>query len=324
MSTALVCVSHSPIIMIRAKPPAQEAQINAYYQRTVEAIERFDPELVIVFGSDHFTGFFYSLMPAYCVGTEAEAVDDVGGFAGKLKVPADAAVALVEHLRDSGFDPALSRRMKVDHAFSQPLHRMLGALDARPVIPVFIGALCEPLMRFSRSRALGAAVGAYAAASGQRVLLLGSGGLSHHPTRYYPLLGEASPEVHQWQQGGELSGVMTEAHWLNRLREMHEEGATMLVDGRRTERDICLNPAFDEWFMQTLQAGQFDALDALQPQHTVQQAGIGSMELHAWIAAAAAYRAAGGGAVDESLYVPALEYGIGYGMLTAGLATQAA
>lgn len=324
MSTALVCVSHSPIIMIRAKPPAEEVQINAYYQRTVEAIERFDPELVIVFGTDHFAGFFYSLMPAYCLGTEAEAVDDVGGFAGKLKVPADAAVALVEHLRDSGFDPALSRQMKVDHAFSQPLHRLLGALDARPVIPVFIGALCEPLMRFSRSRAFGEAVGAFAAASGQRVLLLGSGGLSHHPTRYYPLLGQASPEVQQWQQDGERSGVMSEAAWLNRLREMHEEGATMLVDGRRTERDICLNPAFDDWFMQALRGGQFDALDALQPQQTVQQAGIGSMELHAWIAAAAAHRSAGGGAVDESLYVPALEYGIGYGMLTAGLEKQAA
>ena len=32
MSSMLACVSHSPIIMIRAKPPAEEPEINALYQ----------------------------------------------------------------------------------------------------------------------------------------------------------------------------------------------------------------------------------------------------------------------------------------------------
>ncbi|HKJ75209.1 MAG TPA: 3-carboxyethylcatechol 2,3-dioxygenase, partial [Alphaproteobacteria bacterium] len=96
MSSMLACVSHSPIIMIRAKPPKEEPEIEALYGDCVQAIERFDPEQVIIFGSDHFAGFHLRVMPAYCVGLAAEAVDDVGGFGGKLDVPQDSALALVK------------------------------------------------------------------------------------------------------------------------------------------------------------------------------------------------------------------------------------
>ena len=144
MSSMLACVSHSPIIMIRAKPPAEEPEINALYQDCIDAIHEFDPERVIIFGSDHFAGFHLRVMPAYCVGLAAEAVDDVGGFGGKLDVPQEDALALAKSLRANGFDPALSYEMRVDHAFSQPLHRLMGALDRYPVIPIFIGALAPP------------------------------------------------------------------------------------------------------------------------------------------------------------------------------------
>jgi hypothetical protein len=37
------------------------------------ALHAFNPDLVVVFGPDHFNGFFYELMPAFCIGTSAEA-----------------------------------------------------------------------------------------------------------------------------------------------------------------------------------------------------------------------------------------------------------
>lgn len=314
----LVCVSHSPIIMIRARAPAEEQEILAAYQRTVEAIERFDPELVIVLASDHYAGFHLETMPPYCIGLAAEAIGDVGGFAGKLDVPREAALALIESLRDAGFDPAVSYRMTVDHAFSQPLHRLFGALDRYPVVPLFVNAIVPPLLRFARSRLLGEAIGRHARATGQRVLVIGSGGLSHHPTRYYPGVGEAPPEVEAWQMAGALGGSMSEPEWLQRLLTMHEEGAHMLVDGRRTREDICLNPAFDERFMQMAARLDVQPADAWDPVATVAEAGIGSMELHAWIGAIAAYRELDGRAPHECLYAPTLEYGLGYGMLVAG------
>jgi len=317
-SGMLVCVSHSPIIMIRAKAPAEEPQILALYERCIQQIRQFDPELVLILASDHFAGFHLSLMPPYCVGLSATAVDDVGGFPGPLNVPQHSALQLVKTLRDDGFDPATSHKMQVDHGFSQPLHRLLGGLDRVPVIPIFVNAMAPPLLSFARSRAFGASIGRFASESGRRVLVIGSGGLSHHPTRYYPPLDQADPQVYAWQLDAERGGSMSSSVWFDRLRRMHIEGAQMLVDGRRTRQDICLNPPFDEHFMAMatqLDVAEADTWDAEQ---TVAIAGIGSMELHAWIAAIQAYKRFDGRPTHSTIYAPALEYGIGYGMVVAG------
>lgn len=314
MPSMLACVSHSPIIMIRAKAPADEPAILRLYERCAETIKRFDPELVIVFGSDHFAGFFLDTMPAYCIGLAGEAVADVGGFSGKLNVPADTARALLLHVRASGFDPAVSYRMTVDHAFSQPIHRLTGALDRYPVIPIFIGALVPPFMSFARSRDFGAAVGQFVKSMGKRTLMIGSGGLSHHPTRYYPLVGQASPEVAAWQMSGERAGTFSAEQWHQKLYDDHIEGADMLISGQRTAQDIRLNADFDRWFMARFAAGDTDALVRMPPDEAFEKAGIGSLELHTWIASLAAQQAAGGVLPTQQCYSPTLEYGIGYGM----------
>lgn len=317
MKSLLICVSHSPIIMIRAKPPAHEPEILAFYDKCRHAIERFHPEQVVIFGCDHYSGFHLSLMPAYCIGLDATAVDDVGGFPGTLKVPAEAAVRLIHGLRDDGFDPAVSRRMRIDHGFSQPLYRLLGGHDRYPTIPIFIGSMTPPYLPFFRSRKFGESVGRQMARLDKRTLFLGSGGLSHHPTRYYPLLGDATPDVYAYQLDGERGGTMTDAAWFSRLRKMHEEGAVMLTDGRRTPRDIRLAPDVDRRFLAQLCSGDIAAFDAWDAESLVQEGGIGFLEVHAWIAALAAHRAAGGSSDIEQIYSPTLEYGIGYGMLIA-------
>lgn len=321
-TTALVCVSHSPIIMIRARPPAEEPEVLAYYQRCTEAIDRFAPEQVIVFGTDHFAGFPLAMMPAHCVGVAAEAVADVGGFPGRLNVPQDDALALVQHLRQHDFDTAVSYRMRVDHGFSQPLHRLLGGLDRYPVIPIFLGVLAPPYLPFRRSRLLGEAIGRHVRDTGKRTLLLGSGGLSHHPTRYYPLLGEAEPAVAAYQMEGARGGTFTDAAWLQRIHDMHVEGAEMLISGQRTRADIRLNPDQDAKFLAILRDGDLTAYDSWQPEALLETAGIGFLELHTWIAATAAHLAAGGTAPTEHYYAPTLEYGIGYGMASANLPTS--
>ena len=114
------------------------------------------------------------------------------------------------------------------------------------------------------------------------------------------------------------------AQWLERLDVMHHEGAQMLVDGRRTAADLMLNPAFDRGFMQILASGDLQRLDEIDPRATVAQAGIGSLELHTWVAAAAANAAAGGTAPVEDIYAEALEYGIAFGMMHAWAARRAA
>ncbi|MFP6559770.1 hypothetical protein WJ542_15940 [Paraburkholderia sp. B3] len=314
----LVCVSHSPIIMIRAKAPEKENEILTLYKRTTEQIARFDPELVLIFGSDHFAGFHFSLMPPYCVGLSANAVSDVGGFGGALNVPRPLALDLVKHLSADGFDTAVSHDMTVDHAFSQPLHRLLGALDRYPVIPVFLNAIASPVLPFARAEKLGTAIGNFLRKTGKRTLVIGSGGLSHHPARYYPLPGTASREVEAYQLRGATGHSMTDEQWFSRLHDMHVEGAAMLVDGRRTERDIRLNAGFDAQFMEMMRTGDLAGSRHWNPDELIESAGIGAMELNAWVAGMGAYQELDSRPVREALYVPTLEYGIGYGMVVAG------
>ena len=81
---ALVCASHSPLIYCYARPPACHEESERQYAQRAAEIRAFDPELVIVFGPDHFNGFFLDLMPPFCAGLKCQAVGDIGGFAGRL------------------------------------------------------------------------------------------------------------------------------------------------------------------------------------------------------------------------------------------------
>jgi 2,3-dihydroxyphenylpropionate 1,2-dioxygenase len=309
----LGCVSHSPIIMVRKRKPEVEDRIVADCVAFRARVEAFDPDFVVMFSNDHFAGFHYANMPAFCIGTACEAVPDVGGTPGHIPVPADLACSLVEHLRGSGFDPAISYRMRVDHGFSQPLSRLLGAIDRWPLIPIFISAFTRPLTAFGRSRCFGRSVGQFVASLNRRVLILGSGGLSHHPLRYYPTPEEADPAVYGWQLDGEAAGTMTEAEWFHRLEVMHHEGAEMVMTGRRTIADMRLNPEFDTGFLNRIAEDSLEEMDSWNQDEVVAKAGIGALEIHNWIAARAAFTAAGGRSV-ETHYDLVPDYAVGYAL----------
>ena len=314
----MICASHSPLLYCYAKEPDDwDGMQNAFAARE-RAAQEFDADLVIAFGADHFNGFFLKLMPAFCVGLKANAVGDIGGFAGELDVPADIATDLVHHLRNSDIDPAVSTDMTIDHAFSQTINNMLGSLNAKPTIPIFINAIAEPFVPFRRTRLLGEAIGKFAASSGKRVLFLASGGMSHNPRRYYPELGDGTPEVTAWQlSGGDYPESLSPEQWIEMLEHMHHEGAEMIVRGERTAKDMKLNQEADERFLEIFCDNRLEEFDHWDQQELVREAGIGSMELHTWIAAAAAHKAAGGSAPVNDFYSVAMELGIACGIAHA-------
>lgn len=315
MNTALLCASHSPLLHCFAQPPAQWDELQAAFKARAEAVEHFDPQLVIAFGSDHFNGFFLKLMPSFCIGLAARAANDIGGFEGALQVPGDTAAKMTDFLRANDIDPATSTDMLVDHAFSQTLNEMCGGLDRRPTIPVFINCITEPFVPFRRSRLLGEAIGRFARESGQRVLFLASGGMSHHPRRYYPELGDGPDEVTAWQRsGGSDPESLTSQEWLDRLEIMHHEGAEMIVRGERTAADMRLSAESDQRFLDVFLGSSLEPFDRWNPRELIARGGIGSMELHTWIAAAAAQRAAGGKSPSLDFYAVTPELGIAAGI----------
>ena len=318
MTTSMICASHSPLLYCYAREPDDWDALQAAYRERESAARAFDADLVVAFGADHFNGFFLKLMPSFCIGLKATAVGDIGGFEGKLDVPSDVATALVNHLRSDDLDPAVSTDMTIDHAFSQTIHNMLGGLAAKPVIPVFINAIAEPFVPFRRTRLLGESIGRFVAASGKRVLFLASGGMSHNPRRYYPELGDGTPEITAWQlSGGDDAASLTHRQYLDLLEEMHHEGAEMIVRGERTAADMKLNAEADERFLEVFCDSRLEDFDNWDPHVLVEEAGIGSMELHTWIAAGAAHRAAGGGAPVRDFYSVAPELGIACGVVHA-------
>ena len=318
MTTSLVCASHSPLLYCYAREPEDWEGLQQAFTVRAQAVAEFDPELVIAFGSDHFNGFFLKTMPAFCVGLSAEAAGDIGGFAGPLNVPEGTAAACVEHLRANDVDAGVSYRMTIDHAFSQTITVMLGSLVARPVIPIFISCITTPFVPFRRTRLLGEAIGRFALTLNRRVLFLASGGMSHHPTRYYPEHGAGEPEVEAWKlSGGDDPGSLTPAQWLDRLEVMHHEGAEMIARGERTAKDMRLNAQSDRRFLGLLIQNRLEEYDDWDQDQLVETGGIGSMELHAWIAAAAAHKSAGGSMPVQDFYSVMPELGIAAGIVHA-------
>jgi 2,3-dihydroxyphenylpropionate 1,2-dioxygenase len=301
-----------------ARAPSVHEKVDETFARVQREIEQFDPELVVIFGPDHYTSLFRSLAPPFTVAVKCEAVDDIGGHAGKFNVPDDLAIACVESLAENGLDAAISYDLKVDHGISQTLHRLTGSVDRYPVIAIIINTMTAPLPPFRRSRVLGTLVGRFVKGLGKRTLFLGSGGLSHNPKVIYPDVGTGEANVTSWQMNGPLNDLMTREAWLGRLDEIHRVAAVALAEGNISAADCCFNEAFDRQVIDLLAGGRFDEMDHWDNSAIIAKAGIGAVEAHAWLAAAVANREAGGELPTCDIYAQAIEYGIALGIMHAG------
>ena len=193
MTLALCSMSHSPLLELSQPPAELAADVETAFAAARKFINEYDPELVVVFGPDHYNGFFYELMPQFCIGLAATSIGDFGSTPGPLDVPRDIAEGLAQAALDGGVDLAVSLRMEVDHGMVQPLEILFGGLDTVPTVPFFINSVAPPFTPVHRVRALGEALGRYLSGLDKRVLLIGSGGLSHEPP--VPTLETAPPHV---------------------------------------------------------------------------------------------------------------------------------
>jgi hypothetical protein len=144
MQLFMVSASHSPLLDFPAKESPAVLNVRAALAATRARIEGFDPDLVVLFGVDHYGGQHMACMPSFCVGVEATALADVGGTPGRLDVPRDLAIQAVGAIRKAGVDTAVSYDMAVDHGFSQALSRLLGGVDRYPVLPIFVSCIQPP------------------------------------------------------------------------------------------------------------------------------------------------------------------------------------
>jgi len=278
MKRALLGLSHTPLLGLNPLQPDVDAALRGALTEAARHVREFAPDLVIIVAPDHFNGFFHDLMPPFCVGTRAEAVGDYGTPAGPLNVPAEEALALASSITDSGIDVAVSRRMSVDHGFSQPLQLLFGSLDSPPVVPIFINAAAPPAIpKVARCVALGRALGHHFAADTRRILVLGSGGLSHDPP--IPTLDHPDPGV---RERITIRNRLTAEQRAARQEHVIAAGKAMAA-GNSDRRQ--LNPVWDRKFMDWLEAGDWSSIEALREGEIVREGGGSAHEVKTWIAA---------------------------------------
>jgi 2,3-dihydroxyphenylpropionate 1,2-dioxygenase len=304
-------MSHSPLLNLPG--PAQDLldDIDGALAQAREFVEDFDPELVVIFAPDHYNGFFYKLMPPFCIGTEAQGVGDYGTHKGPLDVPEATAVGCAKAVLAAGVDVAISANMDVDHGTVQPLEKLFGRATARPVIPIFINSVATPLGPLHRCRALGTAVGGYLANLNKRVLVMGSGGLSHDPP--VPTLATATPAVVERIVHGQ---PMTSEQRLARQTAVMDAARSFANGGGELQP---LNPAWDQRFLGILDSGELDELDTWSNSFIAQEGGNSAHEIRTWVAAFAALASAGPYRTAARYYRPAAELIAGFAVRTAVL-----
>src|ERR1700722_1621711 len=175
----VVCASHTPG-MLRDKTGEFGHAFRAGVAEAAARVAAVGPEAVGFVGSDPRRAFV-DPVPAIAVMTGAEGMGDLGSATGRYDVPAKIAAELAERLLDRDFDITVGRNIALDHGFGQTYEQLIGSLPEVPVIPVYLHCATPPLGRPGRAFALGRAVGEELSYLDQRVLFVGSGGLSHSP-----------------------------------------------------------------------------------------------------------------------------------------------
>jgi 2,3-dihydroxyphenylpropionate 1,2-dioxygenase len=281
----VVCASHSPG-KERDVEKAFGLEFRSALAQAADDVRAFDPDVVIVFGGDHRRAFT-TVVPTFGVALSASIMPEGGHPAGDLAVPSTLARSLCEHLLTEQFDIAACRDVELDHAFAQPIRDLVGDLDAKPVIPIAVNCATPPLPTGRRVVDFGAAVGRFLDSIDQRVLLVGTGGLSHSPP---------SLEVDAY----ELSD---------------DERARIIAAGMADARNK-IRPDWDGKVLQAMSTWDAAALIRLVDSAHV-RAGAGANEVRTWVAAGAA---GGGKPVRPVAYQPVPEWITGMAVAISALA----
>lgn len=306
---ALCCMSHSPLLNLPGPSAELLDDIDNHLAAARAFVADFDPELVVIFSPDHYNGFFYRLMPPFCIGSAATGVGDYGTYAGPLDVPAALANQMAAAVWDADVDVSLSAAMDVDHGTVQPLEVLFGDAGSRPVIPVFINSVATPLGPLKRVRALGAAIGGFLGSLGKRVLIVGSGGLSHDPP--VPTLATAPPAA--------LARIVGGAPMTRQGRAARQEAVIAAAhDFAHGQSPLQpLNPEWDHALLDLIDSNRLAEVDGWSNEWIAREAGNSAHEIRTWVAAFAALAAQGHYRTEQRYYRAAPELIAGFAIRTA-------
>ena len=183
--------SHSPGITgfpERADAAQREAVESAFYE-VRDRIAALEADALIVVSVEHFTNFFLANLPAFAICTGSSYLGPVtpqmGDFLNVKQHDYPGAEALGRHLYrfalESQFDPSLVEGgLAFDENFCVPL-KHLDPDSTYPLVPIIVNGVNPPWPTARRCYDFGRMlrVGVEAQEEYQRVVVVGTGGLSH-------------------------------------------------------------------------------------------------------------------------------------------------
>lgn len=302
----LVTMSHTPSWDLSFDHRGPGERYVAAVEAARRMVARLDPDVLVIFGPDHFRNFFYDAMPPFCVG--AEAVEGFGDYAspkGPLPGRPELGRFIVEQAMENGFDPAVSLKMGVDHGITQPF-AALAPGGRVGLVPVMINCAGGPMPSLRRCHAFGRAVGdAIRAFPGQeQAVVVGSGGLSHSPPSASPFDPVVSAETREYVINGR-----------SRAAEFNAAREKQSLERRKAGGTGPINSAWDEWFLAHLKSGDLEPVLRIEADALLKEAGVGGQEVRAWVAAAGAW----GAPLEQVTYEPVPTWITGMGCATAAL-----
>jgi 2,3-dihydroxyphenylpropionate 1,2-dioxygenase len=273
---AFICLSHSPFMTL---PGGGEAGM-IYRQAVQEArsfLADFAPDVIVLFAPDHmnlltevrppFTGVLSGLtMPEFGIPEITLSVHPLA---------AETYARLVE----SDVDLAVAEGVSVDHGMGLTLTQLFDEPGKVPLIPIIVNAIGFPLFPVSRAAKVGAAVGRALADRPERIVFIGTGGLSHNPPFPAPAPGAVrfNPEQR--------------------------------VEALKTAMDY-VDPAWDRGLLRGMVEGDRDVFARVR-QDEIDPRGGGANEIRTW---AAAWAAAGSTLATYTSYELVEEWITGMGV----------
>ena len=162
-------------------------RVFAGFKKSKQWIADIRPDVAIVVFNDHATSFSVEVIPTFALGCADHYKPADEGWGARPVPIVRGHAELASHIAQSvildEFDLTIVNKMDVDHGLTVPLSLMFGKVSAWPctVIPLAVNVVMYPPPTGRRCFALGRsirkAVEAYA--EDLRVVILGTGGLSH-------------------------------------------------------------------------------------------------------------------------------------------------
>jgi len=179
--------SHGPLLVREwnAIPTDQQQRLTTAYLALGRKLAAAKPDVVVAVTPDHWSNFSLDNYPAFCVGVgevnEGPPEPWMKDFPHRtLEGHPSFALHLVNESLKSGFEPAVSHRLKLDHGLCIPLWRM--QLPKMPaIVPLLVNSIEPPFPTVRRCLELGSVLRQAVKSFKKplRVAVLATGGLSH-------------------------------------------------------------------------------------------------------------------------------------------------